>query len=88
MTDVEHGEASGVSWHKKHGEILCDRCRAYDNDYMRRYRQTPKGKEGMQRQKRRDKARRRAYVRLSALYPEDTNRLFDEELAKIEQEET
>lgn len=58
------------------------------NDYMRQWRSTPAGRAALLNQKAREKARRRALVRLVALYPSQWERLYDEELIKIKEEST
>jgi hypothetical protein len=47
-----------------------------DAEWMRKYRQTDSGKRGIDRQKRRDRAKGKAFRQLAQMYPEDFSRLL------------
>lgn len=51
------------------------------NEYMKEWRKTPAGRDALNNQNSRDKARRRAWKRLQARYSEEFEKLFAEELA-------
>lgn len=56
------------------------------NDYLKRWRKTPKGQAGLRAQNRRDMARRHAIKALIADHQEQYDRLFQDALRKLERE--
>lgn len=53
-----------------------------DAEWMRKYRQTESGRRGIDRQKKRDRAKMRAFRELAQLHPNDFSRLLGRALSE------
>lgn len=79
---LQCGTYAGAATHKRHGEPLCDRCRAAVRDYMTAYRASrPDVRE---RQAALARARARALQRLALLHRRQLAALIREERQKEE----
>lgn len=81
MSADKCGTYAGYNAHNRRGEEVCADCRRAATEYTaeRRARDSAIGAE----EKRRDKARARAWSRLAAMHPTQYQALFEEELAQI-----
>lgn len=77
--DERHGTYAGYQQHRRAGERACDPCMAASREYTRQHRAN-RDPQKSAREAARSKARQRALWRLTALHPEEFNRLTVEEM--------
>jgi hypothetical protein len=75
VSTINHGTRSGYYAHRRLSEPPCDDCRAAINEYVREYR----AKNGMERNRAGEKARRRALAVLRDRHREEYEELLAEQ---------
>lgn len=80
---INHGTRGGYYAHRRIGDPPCDACRAAINEYVREYR----AKNGLARNREREKVRRKALAALREAHRDEYERLVEQfeadELADI-----
>ncbi len=71
---INHGTRGGYYAHRRQSEPPCDDCRKAINEYIREYR----AKNGLARNREREKIRRRALAALRDAHRDEYERLVDE----------
>lgn len=71
---INHGTRGGYYAHRRLGEPPCDDCRAAINEYVREYRE----KNGLARNREREKIRRKALAALRDKYRPEYERLVEQ----------
>jgi cytidine deaminase len=74
MTMINHGTRGGYYAHRRHSEPPCDACREAINEYVREYR----AKNGLARNREREKIRRKALAALRDAHRDEYDRLVEQ----------
>lgn len=84
MQTTEYIPISRICRHRREGEGYCDACRAYNRQKMNEYRNQTQTEEQKRHHRLMSSARGRAQRRLASMYPEQYEKLRDEEWSRLQ----